>query len=374
MQCPKCGREATGEQCKVCGEFLTVESPKWYAEGVAHLSEEKQYAMANELLEEGLQRHPESAMLWYNAGVLAELLKNPKDALTYYQKACKFKPNSEKYCQALERLLGRPVPRPAAAQRPAAETKLPESAAPAAADAPLPEMPLQIVLTEPETADPVKLTLSDAIADDATEMFTLTLPPAVPKQLEQTDSAAPMLPTPDAVVPANPLEVMIDEPADESMPLIPADPLPAPEDASWTLPPAPPAAQQRPDESVEEEVAPALAEQAAAVPRVVRADSIAPPAHDEAVADEEMPSVEAEAAYPLQRAGTPTIGACWEGWRPISRISGYVSIASFLFVLVVFYAGKEKLIAVSLPVFLVAVVLYFVARALSGDDPAARRR
>ncbi len=108
MQCPACGKEATGDVCASCQAWLTTETPKWYSEGVAHLTAERQFKMAHTLLTEGLQRYPTSAMLWYNAGVLAELVRKPDAAVNCYQEAIRLRPIA-RYQQALNRVTGKPV-------------------------------------------------------------------------------------------------------------------------------------------------------------------------------------------------------------------------------------------------------------------------
>lgn len=157
MQCPKCGKEAAGDVCAACGAYLTEETPRWYAEGIVHLAGEKQFGMAQELLQEGLQRYPTSSMLWFNAGVLAEMLKKPQDAAAYYQKAYYLKPTSEKYRQALERVLGRPVPRLA-----------PPPQAPAPAAPPPP--PIEPAVTAPvEAAAPATVKTEETSSSAALE-------------------------------------------------------------------------------------------------------------------------------------------------------------------------------------------------------------
>jgi len=136
MQCQECGTETTGDVCPKCG--ATIEgTPKWYAEGIAYLGEQKQLALAHELLEEGLTQHPSSALLWYNGGVLEEQMSNRDGAIRCYQEVIKLRPNNDKARMALERLLGRPVPRPTApapapapAPPPAAAAVLPPATVP----------------------------------------------------------------------------------------------------------------------------------------------------------------------------------------------------------------------------------------------------
>ncbi|HOS43207.1 MAG TPA: hypothetical protein PK794_05890, partial [Armatimonadota bacterium] len=101
MKCQECGKDGSGDVCASCGGTIE-ESPRWYAEGIAHLTEQKQYAIAFDLLEEGIERYPQSAMLWYNGGVLEELLGNRDGALTRYQKVLELRPNNEKARKALE--------------------------------------------------------------------------------------------------------------------------------------------------------------------------------------------------------------------------------------------------------------------------------
>ncbi|HOF88183.1 MAG TPA: hypothetical protein PLZ36_08800, partial [Armatimonadota bacterium] len=152
-----------------CGGTIE-ESPRWYAEGIAHLTEQKQYAIAFDLLEEGIERYPQSAMLWYNGGVLEELLGNRDGALTRYQKVLELRPNNEKARKALERLLGRPLftPPPAtsyaatqagAAEPPVATTPPPAVTLPApprpaepAAPAPAAEAPAAAPVERPAPA------------------------------------------------------------------------------------------------------------------------------------------------------------------------------------------------------------------------------
>ncbi len=135
MQCQECSTETTGEICPKCG--ATIEgTPKWYAEGIAYLGEQKQFALAHELLEEGLQAHPTSVLLWYNGGVLEEQMSNRDGAVRCYQEVIKLRPANEKAYQALERLLGRPMPRPTAAPPPPAAPMMAPPPAPAPMMAP----------------------------------------------------------------------------------------------------------------------------------------------------------------------------------------------------------------------------------------------
>jgi len=155
MKCPRCGKESTGDFCS-CGEPLTEETPKYYAEGVAHLCSEKQYAMARQLLNEGLERYPDSAMLWYNGGVLDEVTSNTQASIKKYQKACDLRPTYEKYWQALERAAGRKMPRPAAAQ----PAPTPPSAPPRAAAAEPTTQPF--VFTMPDEPEPTPQAVATA--------------------------------------------------------------------------------------------------------------------------------------------------------------------------------------------------------------------
>jgi hypothetical protein len=136
MQCQECSTETTGDICPKCG--ATIEgTPKWYAEGIAYLGEQKQFALAHELLEEGLQAHSTSVLLWYNGGVLEEQMNNREGAVRCYQEVIKLRPSNEKAYQALERLLGRPMPRPAAPAPAAPPPPPPPAAAPLIATAPV---------------------------------------------------------------------------------------------------------------------------------------------------------------------------------------------------------------------------------------------
>jgi hypothetical protein len=136
MKCQECGKDGSGDVCASCGGTIE-ESPRWYAEGIAHLTEQKQYAIAFDLLEEGTERYPQSAMLWYNGGVLEELLGNRDGAIIRYQKVLDLRPNNEKARKALERLLGRPLYTPPPATSYAAS----QADAPAAAAPPTITMP-----------------------------------------------------------------------------------------------------------------------------------------------------------------------------------------------------------------------------------------
>ena len=218
MQCPKCGKEAAGDVCAACGAYLTEETPRWYAEGIVHLAGEKQFSMAQELLQEGLQRYPTSSMLWFNAGVLAEMLKKPQDAAAYYQKAYYLKPTSEKYRQTLERVLGRPVPRlapPPQAPVPSAPVELVPSApvaiaTPAAAE-PEPVVPvtLDLISAEPDApaAEEPVFSMDDWLAAPAQPAEE-----AEPAEAAEDDAVEIAEPEAEAV-PSETIEVTDDMPA-----------------------------------------------------------------------------------------------------------------------------------------------------------------
>lgn len=162
MQCPQCGTDGTGEICAACGAAITEETPKWYAEGIAYLTEDKQFDMAEQLLDEGLGRYPESAMLWYNGGVLAELIGKRDKAVKCYTEAYKLKPQTGKYQTALQRLgvlpAAKPAPAPAPAPAPVA-APAPQAAAPVAPPAEaFPWNPEEDSIELPETVElPVDL-------------------------------------------------------------------------------------------------------------------------------------------------------------------------------------------------------------------------
>ncbi|MHB9026004.1 MAG: tetratricopeptide repeat protein [Armatimonadota bacterium] len=118
MKCQECGKDGSGNVCASCGGTIE-ESPKWYAEGIAHLTEQQQYAIACDLLEEGLKRYPDSAMLWFNGGVLEEVLGNRDGAVMRYRKVLELRPNRENARKALERLLGHPQAMPSTPPAPA---------------------------------------------------------------------------------------------------------------------------------------------------------------------------------------------------------------------------------------------------------------
>jgi len=238
MQCPKCGKEATGDLCAACGTYLTEETPRWYAEGIVHLAGEKQFSMAQELLQEGLQRYPTSSMLWFNAGVMAEMLKKPQDAGAYYQKAYYLKPTSEKYRQTLERVLGRPVPRlapppqaPAPTTPPPAPIQSPAPAPVEVAAAPAVESPaLSAATPEPPSSfaslEAQLTVLSNQLSAEQTAVEEAPAPPSLAavesatEEVAYTSGPEPLhLETPVAAEPAIPV----------TLDLIPAVSVPEPE-------------------------------------------------------------------------------------------------------------------------------------------------
>lgn len=113
MQCQQCKTETSGDVCPQCGTTIDG-TPKWYLEGIAYFSEQKNFAMAHQLLEEALQRYPDSVLLWYNGGVLEAQMNHRDAAIRCYQAVLKLRPNNEKAYLALEHLLGRALPRPGA--------------------------------------------------------------------------------------------------------------------------------------------------------------------------------------------------------------------------------------------------------------------
>jgi hypothetical protein len=163
MKCQECGKDGTGDVCASCGGTIE-ESPRWYAEGIAHLTEQKQYAIAFDLLEEGIERYPQSAMLWFNGGVLEELLNNRDAAITRYQKVLELRPNNEKAKKALERLLGRPLYAPP----PTTSYAATQTEAPAAPP------PAQTTTAPPPAASPVAAPVADA------PPLAVEAPPALP--------------------------------------------------------------------------------------------------------------------------------------------------------------------------------------------------
>jgi hypothetical protein len=178
MKCQECGKDGSGDVCAFCGGTIE-ESPRWYAEGIAHLTEQRQYAIAYDLLEEGVDRYPQSAMLWYNGGVLEELMGNRDGAIRRYQQVLDLRPNNEKARKALERLLGRPLftpppttsytPEPAPA--PAAPVATSPAPAPAAAPAPVAAAPVAEAFPPPmPSSEPL------AAQDTVTPVATLDAP------------------------------------------------------------------------------------------------------------------------------------------------------------------------------------------------------
>ncbi|MHB0939116.1 MAG: SdpI family protein [Armatimonadota bacterium] len=227
MQCPKCGTEATGDVCAACGAYLTEETPRWYAEGIVHLAGEKQFSMAQELLQEGLQRYPTSPMLWFNAGVLAELLKKPQDAAAYYQKAYYLKPTSEKYRQTLERVLGRPVPRLAPpAQAPVPAPPPPQSPpVPVEMAAPVPVETVVASAMEATAISPTKTEESSSFAALEAQLTVLSdqlvseQPPAAEAS---TFTAAPEVGLDPTAAPEPAMPVTLDQTPEEAEPETPA--------------------------------------------------------------------------------------------------------------------------------------------------------
>ncbi len=122
MQCAQCGVEVVDDVCPKCGDPVEY-SPKWYVKAVAELGGEKDFATAHMMLDEGLQSHPDSALLWLNGGVLEEMMGNKDAAIKKYQQHLKLRPNSKKGQQSLDRLLGRTPPPPAPAPVPAPPVK-----------------------------------------------------------------------------------------------------------------------------------------------------------------------------------------------------------------------------------------------------------
>lgn len=190
MQCQECGKEGAGDVCTFCGGTIE-ESPRWYAEGIAHLTEQKQYAIAFDLLEEGIERYPQSAMLWYNGGVLEELLGNRDGAIRRYQQVLQLRPNNEKARKALERLLGRPLFTPppptsyAAQGTPAAAptVTIPEPvASPAPIEPPAP-LPVEAVSVAPPVTEADTLPVESAEAPPARD-DALIAPPVGPNGAE----------------------------------------------------------------------------------------------------------------------------------------------------------------------------------------------
>jgi hypothetical protein len=136
------------------GDLMADETPKWYAEGIAHLADQQQYALAKQLLQEGLQQHPTSFLLWYNGGVLAEMIGNLQEALSFYQGAQNLRPTHPKTQQALTRvqqLLATPaaaaVPPAPPAPQPLAPSPTP--LAPVAPPPPPPPAPVVQPVEEP---------------------------------------------------------------------------------------------------------------------------------------------------------------------------------------------------------------------------------
>lgn len=188
MKCQECGKEGEGDVCAFCGGTIE-ESPRWYAEGIAHLTEQKQYAIAFDLLEEGIERYPSSAMLWYNGGVLEELLGNRDGAITRYQKVLELRPNNEKARKALERLLGRPLFVPP-----------PTSSHPASGDAPVataPEAPVATAPTTDITAPPAVMPVIAETTKPATQ------PPPAPAMPSVGPNGAEAVPS---YIPQEPIE------------------------------------------------------------------------------------------------------------------------------------------------------------------------
>lgn len=202
MQCPKCGRAAQGDLCAACGTYLTEETPKYYAEGVAHLSSERQYALAIDLLQEGLRRYPQSAMLWFNGGVLGEIVHNPKEAARCYRKALALRPNVAKYQEALDRLEGKPTAPP---------LQTPAPADPAAGTMSFSELETQFA----ELSRELYSSDGELISQTAAASPTPAEPPAVAPA-----SAPPVMPEPEVA----PDVFRLDDPADEVFRLdFPAD-------------------------------------------------------------------------------------------------------------------------------------------------------
>jgi len=104
MLCTKCGVEAVDDVCPQCGEAAEG-TAKWYVQQVAVLGDQQEYDRAHQLLTEGLQQYPTSALLKLNAGVLEEMRGNSTAAITHYQELLVMRPNSKKAQEALDRLL-----------------------------------------------------------------------------------------------------------------------------------------------------------------------------------------------------------------------------------------------------------------------------
>lgn len=159
MQCPQCGKEAQGELCAACGAAVTEETPRWYAEGIAHLTQEQQFSIARDLLKEGLQRYPTSAMLWFNGGLLEEMMGNRRGAYQHYQQALTLRPQSEKYRQALERLTGKKIAPPVQAIAPPPAVPVVQPVTPAIAPSALAATPAVPVVAMPAEVEEAELSL-----------------------------------------------------------------------------------------------------------------------------------------------------------------------------------------------------------------------
>lgn len=330
MQCPRCGLDANGDVCAACGAPLTEETPRWYAEGIAHLTGEQQYEIARELLKEGLERYPASAMLWFNGGVLEERVGNARGALKHYQEAFKLKPTSEKYRLTVERLLGRPVPRQVATPPPMAP-------------APAPVVPpLTVVIETPAPVAPPS-------------------PVVVETPVSLLSSFSPVEETPVPVVPPSMVETVVLPPADEIAAPIFLDP----DEVADDIPALPMVAVVEDEEAAidEDNIVPSVSE----LPPLPSADAIAvpPPTPEECVDVEEVGVGEKTApATQLAHLSTFSLDTLW---RPLSIASGILALVALVLLLVALFGKNSGMFVLTLVLFAVMVVLRFVSNALATE-------
>lgn len=412
MQCPQCGSEATGETCPACGAAVIEQSPKWYAEGIAYLCNEKQYLLAHDLLEEALQQHPTSAMLWFNGGVLEEVMGNRQMAVLRYQEALKYRQNFQKARDALDRLTAKLSASPAAPPPPVASppravppvqatpppapvktapqpvvTPPPAVPPPAPAPAPAPAAPPVTAVPPVAVTPPPPIHLSAPVPE--TVVTPAVVLPPLPEEEEElppitipVSAARPSAePTIAVVLPPLPKEeeelpppIVIPAPA-VAPPVEPtitvASPaVPTPETVSTPPPPAP-APAPAPEPAVALPAAPAHAPVAV---------ETAPPADDNAADGLDLrtlpPLPETEHPHhPHELLPEPVVPtSAIERWRLISKISGLLSLVAILALVVSMFMGKSLPFIIALLFLIVASILYFVSKTMSDNKSMRHRR
>jgi len=368
MQCPQCGKEAQGDVCAACGAPLTEETPKWYVEGIAHLTEQKQYAMAYQLLEEGLQRYSNSALLWFNGGILEEVMGNRKNAVARYAQAVKLRPDSEKYIQALERITGKPVPRPAKPAPP------PQPAPPPKPTAQLPQaapsnLPFKVIIVPPTAESrPPQPTPAPVVAE------TVEVPVAEARAVQTA-------PAPSVDIAPMTEPVLLEEPSNGIQPPVETEPeieLPDPLELPATMtfqqvlapPEEQPQVKERPSKKSKQKKAAAV---------------------ETTEASGEVGALAMSASVPelsgagLRRLSKPRATrkpgfdvtawlAAFRHWGMVSVLGGVLSILTFVLLFVFLLSQNGAGFTINLVGFLITANVFFVGRAFSAGQRRTRKK